>query len=86
MPVGVNPHKSAHPLVKQLFAIAREQEVSVQELSLRSGVHMSVLMTWAGLYRGGKITNPTTSNLVAAFNALGCELVVRVGPLPSKRR
>jgi hypothetical protein len=75
--IGVNPHPSAHPLVKQLFAIAKQQGVSAEELSSRSGVYTSTLMIWAGLYRNGKITNPTIGNLVAAFNALGCELVVK---------
>ena len=61
----------AHPLAKQLFAIADEQRVALSDIAARSGLGVATLVIWK--YRHA----PTVTALEAALNVLGFELAIR---------
>lgn len=63
-----------HPLVRRLFAEMKAQGVSVPDLAAKAGVTDQTIYYW----RTAKA--PSVPNLVAAFNALGFDLVVKERP------
>jgi hypothetical protein len=60
----------AHPLVRRLVAEMNKRRVTVREIAARAGVDYQTISAWR--YRA----QPSLENLIACFNALGCDLVV----------
>ena len=60
----------AHPLVKSLYDIVIQQQLSLTELARRSGVSVNVLINWRTK------SNPNVASLEAALNTVGYRLAV----------
>jgi len=61
----------AHPLVRALIEEMNAQRVTLTEMAERSGVSRATISEWR--YRSA----PCVETLVACFNVLGLDLVVR---------
>lgn len=61
-----------HPLVKQLFELRINSEISFIDLAAASGVDRSTIQKW----KSGRC--PTVGNLEACLNVLGHDLVVQI--------
>lgn len=58
----------AHPLVRQMFGIMRDERTSLVKFAAESGVDRTVLSLWR------RRSSPTLVVFEAALNALGYEL------------
>lgn len=59
-----------HPLVSEVFAKMKKQQLTLKAASLRSGVHVGAISGWAR-------KNPSLPNFVAVANAVGFELCLK---------
>ncbi len=60
----------AHPLVRKLIEEANRQQTTLGEIAERANLRRETISEWR--YR----KEPRVSNLVAAFNVLGLDLIV----------
>lgn len=70
-PPRVTLAPTAHPLVQELFREMYVQQIGVVELANRAGVNKNTLKDWRTR------TTPNIKDLIACFNVLGLDLVIR---------
>jgi len=64
------PH-SAHPLTQVLYRLMRKHKTSIPDLAGKAGIAAETIRSW------GNHNEPSLGNIIACFNAMGFELVVR---------
>ena len=62
--------RHAHPLVKALYRAAKDQQVTMAEITREAGLGRGVIGLWGSTY------NPRIDDLDAALNVLGLRLAV----------
>ena len=62
---------NAHPLVKRVFAIMREQNANTLHLAERAGVCRNAIWHW-----GARRQEPKLGHLIAVLQAMGYDLVI----------
>lgn len=67
--LSIPPH--AHPLVRRLWMEMNRNRITVKDVAERAGIGQKTMNEWR------KRRNPSVANLVACFNVLGLDLVVK---------
>lgn len=65
------PPVHAHPLVRQLYTLARHHRTPLYKLAVTAGVNENTIYGWGQRYE------PRMTGLIACYNALGYDLVVQ---------